>query len=276
MKSTLHRLNWHEGVELLDVSFRGSPFAKHSHDAFAIGVIECGVGGNFHRGEKKVLPPNTLSLMNPDELHDGFSISESLKYKVLYVDEASMRHLTGHKVNHGFRDNAATDVDGLVASSLTRIQTRLSAKGHAGWRLAVDSDLTYMLERVMLRHSVNRSGRVGAEPHAIAVVKDYLNGLNTHQLDGSTSGSGESVTLKSLADLVQLKPNYLLNIFTQAVGMPPYAYWMARRVGIAKRLLAQGWSIARVAQELGFYDQSHFSRTFKNNTGVTPGQLIGH
>ncbi|WP_269750806.1 helix-turn-helix domain-containing protein [Candidatus Burkholderia verschuerenii] len=45
---------------------------------------------------------------------------------------------------------------------------------------------------------------------------------------------------------------------------------------LAKRMLAQGQSIVHTALGLGFYDQSHFSRTFKKFTGTTPGKLIGH
>jgi AraC-like DNA-binding protein len=43
-------------------------------------------------------------------------------------------------------------------------------------------------------------------------------------------------------------------------------------VNRAKQLLAAGQSIALVAYETGFADQSHLTRHFKRLFGLTPGQ----
>jgi AraC-like DNA-binding protein len=276
MTNRIHRLTWHDGIELLDARLQGHPFGRHSHDAYAIGVVERGVGGNFHRGEKRVLPPNTLSLMSPDEPHDGFAISDSLHYKVIYVSETSMRHILGTDALHGFADYTASDVDGIVSSSLYAIHAQLKTKRHAGWRLAVDSDITSMLETLMQRHSKTRVRAAGKEPRAVTVIKDYLDSLSAPPTRGTNCKLEDSVTLQTLADMVGLKPNYMLAVFTRHAGVSPYAYWMARRIELAKRRLAQGHSIVHTALELGFYDQSHFSRTFKRFTGTTPGKLVGH
>ncbi|CAM5779812.1 AraC family transcriptional regulator [Castellaniella caeni] len=276
MTNKMHHLSWHDGVELLDVQLQGHPFGKHSHDAYAIGIMEHGTGGNVYRGERQVLPEKTLSLMNPDELHDGFSISESLKYKMIYVSEKSMRALLGINVLHGFREYAAHDTDGTTAISLNRVHTLLEQKDHVGWRLAVDSEITTMLEAVMSRHSKIDLRKKGKEPRAVSIIKNYLNDLTLTASRGSGSPPGESVTLEALAQLVDLNQNYLLNVFSQHVGISPYAYWMSRRIGAAKKLVAQGWSLSSVAQELGFYDQAHFTRAFKKAIGVTPGQLVRH
>jgi AraC family transcriptional regulator len=51
------------------------------------------------------------------------------------------------------------------------------------------------------------------------------------------------------------------------------AYVRARRTERAKELLEGGCPLLpQVAAHLGFYDQSHFTRTFRKKTGTTPGQ----
>ncbi|MFP9006120.1 helix-turn-helix domain-containing protein, partial [Pseudomonas aeruginosa] len=45
------------------------------------------------------------------------------------------------------------------------------------------------------------------------------------------------------------------------------------RVRHSTRLLLEERPLAELAQHLGFYDQAHFSTTFRRFTGVTPGQF---
>jgi len=271
----LHHLTWHEGVELLDVSVHGEPFGKHSHDAFAIGVMEKGIGGNFCRGTKQVLPPGALSLMNPGELHDGYAISQELRYKMLYVSESAMRRFLGEEKLQGFHHYTAHDENGQVRLQLQEIHQRLECKQHAGWRLAVDTSLVALLEAIMLRHARHVRRSPGRESGAVKIVKEYLDSLAVAVSRPYASACGETITLDFLAQLVDLNPNYLVNVFTHHVGVSPYHYWITRRIDSAKILLAAGQSAGDVAHQLGFYDQSHFLRTFKRFTGVTPRQLIG-
>ncbi|MGB5971832.1 MAG: AraC family transcriptional regulator [Nodosilinea sp.] len=54
--------------------------------------------------------------------------------------------------------------------------------------------------------------------------------------------------------------------------LPPHAYLTHLRIAQAKQQLRQGQSLNQLALELGFVDQSHFTKTFKASVGVTPGQ----
>jgi AraC family transcriptional regulator len=60
-----------------------------------------------------------------------------------------------------------------------------------------------------------------------------------------------------------------------ATGLPPHEYVITRRVERGKQLLQGGAdiSLAEVAAQAGFSDQSQFSRHFKRLLGITPGQF---
>ena len=60
--------------------------------------------------------------------------------------------------------------------------------------------------------------------------------------------------------------------FARGHGMPPQAFSIARRLNHARALLRMGESIAAVAFDSGFADQSHLGRRFRSAFGVTPGQ----
>lgn len=45
-----------------------------------------------------------------------------------------------------------------------------------------------------------------------------------------------------------------------------------KKIAESKELLKSNISINEIALKLGFFDASHFSKTFKNSTGITPKQ----
>lgn len=60
-------------------------YAHHSHTSYSIGVIEAGVGGNCYQGSTYLAPPQSIVLMNPEEVHTGFSAEGlPLTYRMLY------------------------------------------------------------------------------------------------------------------------------------------------------------------------------------------------
>ncbi|MFO6421118.1 AraC family transcriptional regulator [Hylemonella sp. W303a] len=277
----LHRLSWHQDVELFDASFQGHPFGRHAHDAYAIGVIEQGVGGYLYRGGTELVPAGMLSLINPDEMHDGYAVQGALQYKMLYVGESSMRDILGLAHPQKFHLSAARDHGLQVRQALRIVHAALHGDPKhtrpLGWQLAVDTALTQMLQTVMQHHARNAVRPAGREPEAVRRVRHYLDELALRAGEGRMADdSGGDVTLRTLGQLVNLRPNYLLNVFTRHVGLPPHLYWMGRRITAAKRLLAQGLAIADVGYALGFHDQAHFTRTFKKFTGITPGRLRVH
>jgi AraC family transcriptional regulator len=74
-----------------------------------------------------------------------------------------------------------------------------------------------------------------------------------------------------LAALVNLSPHHFSMLFKQTLGVPPHQYVLHARIQEARRLLATGRvSLSELAINLGFSDQSHFSRAFRKVTGTTP------
>jgi AraC-like DNA-binding protein len=64
----------------------------------------------------------------------------------------------------------------------------------------------------------------------------------------------------------------LLRGFAREVGTTPHAYLVQRRVCLARRLLAAGKPLADTAHRAGFADQSHMTRAFLRQLGITPGR----
>lgn len=79
------------------------------------------------------------------------------------------------------------------------------------------------------------------------------------------------LSLGELAHLADVHPAHLARSFQRAQGMSVGEYRRMLRIRLACRALERGGiSIAEVAAEAGFADQSHFARVFKKVTGATP------
>jgi AraC-like DNA-binding protein len=86
-------------------------------------------------------------------------------------------------------------------------------------------------------------------------------------------GNNPSIRMADLRDLVGVSTKRLIALFRNEVGLSPKAYARIRRFQAALRLLTAGSAGgARVAAEVGYFDQAQFVREFRSFTGMTPTQ----
>jgi AraC family transcriptional regulator len=80
------------------------------------------------------------------------------------------------------------------------------------------------------------------------------------------------VPLKELARECRVSSAHFSRAFRCSVGMAPHNWLIEQRVVLSKEKLRDDrLSLADVAAECGFCDQSHFTRLFTRIVGVTPG-----
>jgi len=83
----------------------------------------------------------------------------------------------------------------------------------------------------------------------------------------------EQVKSETLAQIARISETHLKRIFNRLFGMPPSEYVILTRINAARHLLeTTGRTVSDIAQEVGFYDHSHFIRHFKRLRGCTPNQ----
>ncbi|MCD8476194.1 MAG: AraC family ligand binding domain-containing protein [Shewanella fodinae] len=75
------------GIELVRARYQGFAFDRHVHADFHIGVVDCGAQRFMHRGSQYLLAPGRISLINPDEVHDGEGLNKALYQVRLITDQ---------------------------------------------------------------------------------------------------------------------------------------------------------------------------------------------
>jgi len=74
-----------------------------------------------------------------------------------------------------------------------------------------------------------------------------------------------------LAAILSLSVSHFSHAFKQSLGVAPLGYVARRRIESAQQAMRVSASpLTEIALSHGFCDQSHFSRTFRRETGFTP------
>jgi AraC-like DNA-binding protein len=81
-----------------------------------------------------------------------------------------------------------------------------------------------------------------------------------------------ALDIDELAALVRMSPSHFTRSFSRSVGLTPHRYVIQCRVGKARELLTTtDLPLTEIALNIGFSDQSHFSRRFQEFVGMPPG-----
>lgn len=81
----------------------------------------------------------------------------------------------------------------------------------------------------------------------------------------------DKFTVKTLAEQMNLNPNYLSTLFKKEIGMPIRDYIIDKRLTSAAYLLQYtDMSCSDIAYTLAFGSQSHFTQMFRQKFGVAP------
>ena len=84
--------------------------------------------------------------------------------------------------------------------------------------------------------------------------------------------TAEIQSVTEISDALGFSPQYLSSYFSHQVGTPLKTYVQAKKIALAKNLLAHGSDVTEACYDCGFNDCSYFIKVFKKYVGVTPMQ----
>jgi AraC-like DNA-binding protein len=247
------------GLELLQARFGSYSFDRHTHDAFAIGIIDEGAATLWCRGNTVTVPRGSVLLVPPEEVHSGGRHRDAalVSYRLVYAN-ADWLAIAASDARLARVPPMPRDVvvhHPVLHAELARLCVSLLNPSCSN--LEREEHLVTVLGWLVGDRDAQRPPR--AAPAAATRARDYLH-----------ANAAEGVSLFTLAALVEQSPSQLIRVFRRSFGFTPHAYQTQRRIEIAKHLLAQGRAPGAVAVQAGFVDQSHLNLHFKRRVGVTP------
>lgn len=262
MASRVHQVAQHRsaipGIEAMTLVSEHC-FPRHSHDQFGIGVMAFGA----HRSWSGVGSVSALAgdviMVNPGEMHDGAPLDGGARgWRMIYLDPAIMAREVEEDLAGPVEIVRPVARDPLLARHFARLFACLTAVQPD--KLAADENLLRTLICLLRRHGTAIPASTGRSPCVAKAIE---------RLD---SAPGARVSLAELAALSGVSRFQLLRGFAREVRITPHAYLIQRRVRLARQLLADGQTPAQAAIKAGFADQSHMTRAFVRQLGITPSR----
>ncbi|MEO6279219.1 AraC family transcriptional regulator [Roseateles sp.] len=242
-----------DGVEVV-LADSAQAFGRHTHDEFGIGLIERGAQKSASGCGVVEAGAGDLITVNPGEVHDGRPNDASgRRWRMLYVDPARLLDAAADITPASTFEFKAPVIRDAVLSARFRALFDAATTDDA---LQSEAALLALTAQLLLPSPAERP----AVSAGVTAARERID-----------DDPAATLTLAALATGAGLSRYQFLRAFTRLTGLPPHAYLLQRRVQRARQLVRGGLPLAEAAAASGFADQSHMTRCFARNLGLTPG-----
>lgn len=245
------------GFSLCETAYpSGLKMPRHGHEAAAFSLVLCGAYTEQAGPRARTCQPFTLVFHPPDEEHAVEFHRERVR---IFRFEAKPHWLARVREHSAVLDHPAEFHGGHLAQLALRLY-RESHHLDDTSPLAMEG-LAFEILAAAARTQTRSSD--AQPPPWLRQARDLLH-----------AQFSESLTLANIAAAVGVHPVYLAREFRRHFHCTVGEYVRRLRIECACREMAESdLPLIEIAAAAGFYDQSHFSRTFKRCTGLTPAEF---
>ncbi|RYZ53537.1 MAG: helix-turn-helix domain-containing protein, partial [Chitinophagaceae bacterium] len=242
----------------------------HRHSFFHLVLFTKGAGWHTIDFEKFDVVPYQVYFMRPGQVHSWHFEGEAEGYIVHFNEALFAAYLqNGHYLERlsFFQGTAADSICQLPAKeqvTATAIFETILQEMETGEEQNLDMIRLKLLEFfIRVERLCGRKVKANVPPQKLTVLRGFQNLIDKH--------FRELKLPKDYAELLYVTPNHLNALCQDLLGRPAGDLIRDRVLLEAKRLLTNAdMTVAEIAYDLNFGDNSYFSRFFKKNVGVTP------
>lgn len=240
--------------EVFHARFVDHTYPAHVHDAWTVFTVDEGAVAYDLERRHRGVSGSRVTLLPPHVVHDGRSGAiHGYRKRVLYVGtEVLGEHLIGPAVD------APDALDPALVRSYRSLHRALGDPGDA-----FEAESIFAVVAAQLVEHLG-DGAAHRDPRSDSVADDLRDLLDDRLFAG--------ITLAEAGRVLEVSPAHLVRSFTKRFGISPHRYLVGCRIVVARGRLLEGQPVARVAADVGFHDQAHFTKHFKRHVGTTPAR----
>ncbi|MGA7594002.1 MAG: AraC family transcriptional regulator [Gallionella sp.] len=216
----------------------------------------------YRRRSNRIADRSTL-LFEPGEPHETHRVTRPQVFQVLFFTPETMQQYGEEMEIAGqLHFKPAPNIDEAVFLSCKRLHAAILEEATD---IELQSRMAECVGTLLASHAEQGLPEMASPGRQTLLrARDFLFEQYAH-----------AISLDEIAVMAGLSRFHFLKAFTAQFGLTPHAYQIHLRIERSLPLLRQGMSLTRVAETMGFNDQSHFIRHFKRIMGVTPGLYKG-
>ena len=232
----------------------GTRLAHHSHTNPYFCITLRGTYREVYGSKQRGCKPSTLVFHPADEIHANQFLDQGGHLFRLEIPPAWIERIHPYST---VLTHAAEFTNGPIVNLVTKLYRECYQPDSVS-PLAVEGlALEIIAEMSRLKIHPNRT-----PPCWVKQARDFLH-----------ENYAEKLNPRAIAGTLGVHPVRLARSFRGVYGCTMGDYLRQLRIDIASRYLStSAISIADISTLIGFADQSHFSKTFKRLTGLTPAQ----
>ncbi|MBC3789041.1 helix-turn-helix domain-containing protein [Spirosoma utsteinense] len=249
--------------------------AVHKHTYFEIIFILKGKGLHHINGNTFGYSQGDVFLLGPEDYHD-FVIQEVTEFCFIRFNESSHKHPVVDKdspwqpIIHTLLTTSSQSRGSIVVDKqekqklhhlLMVLEEEYERNQSPYFAIIRDSLMRSML--IILAR--NLFGQTLVKPGINASVEAILMYVRQHIYQP------KELSIEHLADVFHYAPAYISLFFKKQTGESLKKYIIKHRIKLIEaRLLYSPLTLAQIADEFGYTDESHFCKQFRKYTGSTP------
>lgn len=234
----------------------GARLPRHAHEGAYCCLLLGGAAIETCNGDIAELESATFSVRHPDSTHSVQFSPETASAVIIELDVGRFDLLTSSGL---MPDPGVWAAPAQARTAAVRIVREIGTSD-AGSNLIVEG-LALELLGAAVRDSLHRDG-----PRPPMWVREAYDRLMEDDDLGALS-------IADLAEWAGVEPGHFVSVFRSWYHASPAD--LLRRIRFERATVLLGdsdLSLAQIAEQTGYYDQSHFTNDFRSRSGVTPGK----
>ena len=243
----------------------------HIHDCYEVYFSISGGKQFLIDNQVYDIAPGDLFLINQYDSHYLTQIDKELHERiVIMIDPEYMRSISTKETDldacfqnrsehFSHKVSLSQEQQGRFLYFINKLVTS-NGYGHDLLERATFTELFVMINKIVAdRENNTEAEKPSTYNEQVDSILSYLN--NNLQYP---------VSIGDLSRHFYISESYICRIFKAATGTTINKYMTARRISIAKSLLAEGIGVSEVCERCGFSDYSNFLKAFTKSVGISP------
>lgn len=232
----------------------------HYHNHYEIYLMHCGENMYFIKDRTYHLKTNDMVFIDKNTMHKPGYITGSYSRMFVYVNEDFL----DDEIRYALRKLCAERVytpenSEYIKNLFNKLREELKAPD--------------ALSEILAKCRLNELVAYCIRHKSLYTENNLQNPIIERLVKHINERYSENITLHGSAEYLHMSESYLSRLFKDTTGFSFKEYLVAIRIKRAKELLTTTQkSVKQIASECGFNDSNYFSKSFKEESGLSPLQ----